>query len=136
MSTHANTNPSVTETAKQWNSTKSQKVKTGILAYVEAKTKSSKRKRWGNLLKALKGNDIARIEAYASTGSEARVAWAKVAKATPSKPKATTKTKSSKATAKPKASQANPLSELASQVNGMDEASFAQFLNALVQLRK
>ena len=135
MSTHANTNPSVTQTAKQWLSTKSQKVKGELKSYVEAKTKSSKRKRWGNLLKAINGNDIARLEAYASTGDEARLAWAKVAKATPAKPKTTAKPKA-EAKAKPKASQPNPLSDLASQVNGMDEKAFASFLNALVQLRK
>ncbi len=135
MSTHANTNPSVTQTAKQWLSTKSQKVKGEIKAYVEAKTKSSKRKRWGNLLKALNGNDVARLEAYASTGDEARLAWAKVAKATPAKPKKTAKPKTT-AKAKPKASQPNVLSELAKQVEGMDDAQFAQFLNAFVQLRK
>tara|TARA_A100001388_G_scaffold29467_1_gene18866 strand:- start:174 stop:578 length:405 start_codon:yes stop_codon:yes gene_type:complete len=133
--THANTNPSATEVAKQFSTTKSQKVKAELVAYVEAKTKSSKRKRWGNLLKALKGNDTARINAYAATGDEARVAWAKVAKATPAKPKTTAKPKA-KAKAKPKASQPNPLSDLASQVNGMDEKAFASFLNALVQLRK
>jgi len=128
--THANTNPSATEVAKQYSTTKSQKVKAELVAYVEAKTKSSKRKRWSNLLKALKGNDTARINAYAATGDEARVAWAKVAKATPAKPKTTAKPKA-KAKAKP-----NPLSDLASQVNGMDEKAFASFLNALVQLRK
>ena len=99
--THANTNPSATEVAKQFSTTKSQKVKAELVAYVEAKTKSSKRKRWGNLLKALKGNDTARINAYAATGDEARVAWAKVAKATPAKPKTTAKPKA-KAKAKPK----------------------------------
>jgi len=102
---------------------------------VETKTKSSKRKRWGNLLKALNGNDVARLEAYASTGDEARLAWAKVAKATPAKPKKTAKPKTT-AKAKPKASQPNVLSELAKQVEGMDDAQFAQFLNAFVQLRK
>ena len=131
--THANTNPSATEVAKQYSTTKSQKVKAELVAYVEAKTKSSKRKRWSNLLKALKGNDTARINAYAATGDEARVAWAKVAKATPAKPKTTAKPK---AKVKPKATQPNPLSDLASQVNGMDEKAFASFLNALVQLRK
>jgi hypothetical protein len=135
MSTHANTNPSVTQTAKQWLSTKSQKVKGELKSYVEAKTKSSKRKRWGNLLKAINGNDIARLEAYASTGEEARLAWAKVAKATPTKPKVSAKPKA-KAKAKPKASQPNVLSELAKQVEGMDDAQFASFLNAFVQLRK
>jgi len=135
MSTHANTNPSVTQTAKQWLSTKSQKVKGELKAYVETKTKSSKRKRWGNLLKAINGNDIARLEAYASTGDEARLAWAKVAKATPAKPKVSAKPKA-KAKAKPKATQPNVLSELAKQVEGMDDAQFASFLNAFVQLRK
>ena len=135
MSTHANTSPSVTQTAKQWLSTKSQKVKGEIKAYVETKTKSSKRKRWGNLLKALNGNDVARLEADASTGDEARLAGAKVAKATPAKPKKTAKPKTT-AKAKPKASQPNVLSELAKQVEGMDDAQFAQFLNAFVQLRK
>ena len=131
--THANTNPSATEVAKQYSTTKSQKVKAELVAYVEAKTKSSKRKRWSNLLKALKGNDTARINAYAATGDEARVAWAKVAKAT--QPKTTAKPKA-KAKAKPKASQPNVLSELAKQVEGMDDAQFASFLNAFVQLRK
>lgn len=105
-----------------------------LIAEVVARAKVSKRARWGNLAKAMKAGDNARVAAYAAVGKAKREAWNKIRKAEANaKPKAEPKRKPP-AKANTKSPLTNP-NALVAEVAGLDDKAFVAFFDALVTER-
>ena len=133
--TNATTRMSAREAAEKFLAAKSAKGKTSVREYVATCANTSKRKRWGNLLKAIDAGDIARIKAHAAVGEAKKAAWAEVkAASAPAKPKAAPAKAKAKAKA-PAKQDAPDINALANALASMDEAAQAAFLNAFARAR-
>ena len=124
-------NPTCTQTARLW---LAPKTRAKALAYAEERAKVSARKRWPNLVAAMKAGDEGRVAAYAAESAEARkAAWAAVRAAEKPAPKPKPASKRSRTTARiereavRKATGVDPLTAAAKAL-GVDVDALSAFV--------